>query len=76
MTDKSIFEQKEMPKKTLSVKISKDIFDQLEDIKIRLNNKDDLNFPTAKLIEDALSKAIKKGNKELDTLEKTTTANE
>ena len=76
MTDKSIFEQKEMPKKTLSVKISKDIFNQLEDIKIRLNNKDDLNFPTAKLIEDALSKAIKKGNKELDTLEKTTTANE
>tara|TARA_B110000211_G_scaffold171016_1_gene193138 strand:+ start:117 stop:290 length:174 start_codon:yes stop_codon:yes gene_type:complete len=54
----------------------KSIFDQLEDIKIRLNNKDDLNFPTAKLIEDALSKAIKKGNKELDTLEKTTTANE
>jgi len=76
MPEKSIFEQKEMPKKTLSIKISKDIYDQLEDIKIRLHNEDDLNFPTAKIIEEALSKAIKKGNKELDTLEKTTTVNE
>ena len=69
----SIFEVKHEEKKTLSIKIDHEIKKSIDEIQNRLKeNNPEMTFPVGLIVEDALKKAIKKANSELDIMKETT----